>query len=153
MAIRHELVENLLNEARQELAKIDIQRGELIELIDNLQKYLPKQVDTDDIDREAGMSVGVSPVPHAQAGPPSTIYPPPNRVIGFKRKDSHAKRISEMLAQSGKTMKLAEIIAEYRKRGLKLTKNSPDILRTAIRNRSDLFVYREGGYVTLKDQQ
>ena len=42
-------------------------------------------------------------------------------------------------------MKLAEILAEYRKRGFKVTKNSPDILRTALRNREDLFDYKEGG--------
>ena len=84
MAIRYELVESLLNDARQELAKIDIQRNELIELINNLQKHLPKRIDTGNIAKEAEVSVGVAPprAPYTIQSTPndSTLSWPKNRV-------------------------------------------------------------------------
>ena len=91
MAIRYELVESLLNDARQELAKIDIQRNELIELINNLQKHLPKRIDTGNIAKEAEVSVGVAPpVRRIRFNPPPTIPLSPGQRIAFKRRNSHA---------------------------------------------------------------
>ena len=147
MAVRHQLVETLLTEARQELARVDAERNKLIELINDLMKYLPTQVET-----EVTVSGGVAPVRHAQTTPPPMALSS-GRVIRFTRKTSHAKRIAEILAQPGRTMKLSEIVAKYQERGFSLTKNATDILRTAVRNRKDLFDYKRGGYVTLKDQQ
>jgi len=145
MAIRHELVETLLTEARQELARIDAERNKLVELINDLMKYLPTRVDT-----EVTVSGRVAPVRIAQTTPLPKVYQP---IIRMKKKNSHAEQIAEILVRPGNTMKISAIITKYRERGLKLTKNSPDILRTAIRNRKDLFDYKKGGYVTLKDQK
>jgi hypothetical protein len=139
MAIRQESIETLLHEAREELAEIDVRRKELIDLIDNLRRHLPKQIEnsllssTNDIVRKP--------------------YLPAPMVIRRRKKPVHAERIAKILAQSGKTMKVSEIIAIYREKGWKLTKNASDILRTAILNRGDLFDYKEGGYVALKDRQ
>jgi DNA repair exonuclease SbcCD ATPase subunit len=132
MPIKQESAQIFLNEVLQELSEINDRKKQLEDLIKHLQKVV------------GGELIGGEPTPSGAKSIRTPISILGARKIGHKRA-AHSPRIAEILKKSGKaTMRVPEIVAGFRERGWKLTKNGTDVIRRTIKIHRDLFLYKDG---------
>lgn len=78
----------------------------------------------------------------------------PTKKGGYRRKESHATKIAEIIRHSKKRLKIRDVINEYPKKGWTVSSKSGynQIYRT-VKDRDDLFIYTQDGYILLKGQE
>lgn len=141
MPLKPEKVQELLNDALQELAEINERKPRLEELVANLQKCLPNPA------KSASTAQGVilQPMEIVGTGKVRMVN------VRFRRKESHATKIAGIVRRSDQRLKIPDIVKFYQTSGLGLlnTSNGYNIVYRAIKERPDLLTLTPDGYIEL----